>query len=90
MGEKHTATPCLYRVIAMSEISKCDCCGKTNLKRTVHLENMQSGEDVFFGVDCASAALRQRYMGKRYPVSREAVKSMAVRARTDRVVLEAA
>lgn len=79
-----------FRVIKMSDRGVCDCCGKTNLKRTVHLENLASGEEVFFGVDCASTALRQRYQGKRYPVSREAVKSMAARARTDRVVLEAA
>lgn len=79
-----------FRVIAMSDRSNCECCGKTNLKRTVHLENLTSGEDLFFGVDCASTALRQRYMGKRYPVSREAIKSMAARARTERVVVEAA
>jgi hypothetical protein len=72
----------------MSDISKCDCCGKTNLKRTVHLENMVTGDDVFYGVDCAAAVLRQHYMGKRYRVSREAVKSMAARAKTQKVILE--
>lgn len=79
-----------YRVISMSDRGECECCGKTNLKRTVHLENLETGEDVFFGVDCAAKALRQRYMGKRYRVSREAIKSMAVRAKTEQVFLEAA
>lgn len=81
-----------YRVIKMSEQSVCECCGKTNLKRTVHLENLVTGEDVFFGVDCAARALKQRYMGKTYPVSREAVKSMAARAKrepNEKVLLEA-
>jgi hypothetical protein len=54
------------------------------------MENLATGEDVYFGVDCAASALRQRYQGKRYPVSREAVKSMAARAVRDRVVLESA
>jgi hypothetical protein len=79
-----------YRVIKMSDRSTCDCCGKTYLKRTVHMENLATGQDVFYGVDCAASALRQRYQGKRYPVSREAVKSMAARAGRDRVVLESA
>lgn len=79
-----------YRVIKMSDRGECECCGKTNLKRTVHLENLGTGQEVFFGVDCAASALRQRYQGKRYPVSREAIKSMAARARTERVVLESA
>lgn len=77
-----------YRVIKMSDRSECECCGKTHLKRTVHLENLETGEDVFFGVDCAATVLRQRYMGKSYRVSREAVKSMAARAKTERVTLE--
>ena len=78
-----------YRVIKMSDRSECEHCGKTNLKRTVHLENLETGKDVFFGVDCAAKVLRQRYMGKTYPVSREAVKSMAARAKIEKVLLEA-
>lgn len=74
----------------MSDRGECECCGRTGLKRTVHLENMTSGGDVFFGVDCAASALKQRYHGKRYKVSRDAIKSMAARAKTDRIVLEAA
>ena len=83
-------TPLQYRVIKMSDRGECECCGRTGLKRTVHLENLTSGEDMFFGVDCAASALKQRYQGKRYKVSREAIKSMEEKTKTDRVVLEAA
>jgi hypothetical protein len=38
------------------EITSCDCCGKTNLKKTVVLEN-ESGNVVYYGVDCASQAI---------------------------------
>lgn len=37
------------------EITGCDCCGKTNLKRTVVLDI--DGEVVHYGCDCASKAL---------------------------------
>lgn len=77
-----------YKMLGISDKPECDCCGKKNLKSSVALENQQSGEIVYFGVDCASKALRQRYMGKRYKVSREAVKSMAVRAKRETVTLE--
>lgn len=40
-------------------ISTCDCCGKRNLKKAVELE-MESGEIVFYGTDCAGAALYGR------------------------------
>lgn len=76
-----------YKILGITDIPKCDNCGKSNLKKTVALEP-EAGEIVYFGVDCASAALRQRYMGKRYPVSREAVKSMAQRAKKEPVYLE--
>lgn len=69
-----------YRIIRMSDHDQCGCCGRKGLKRTVHMEIVETGEEVFYGVDCAASSLRQRYHGKRYPVSREAVKSMAVRA----------
>ena len=78
-----------YRVLGMSDRSECECCGKSNLKRTVSLEILDSGEVVFYGVDCAAMVLRQRHMGKRYPVSRDAIKSMAARAKNERVILEA-
>lgn len=76
-----------YRIIKISDRNECECCGKTNLKRTVHMENMTTGQEVFYGVDCASRTMRQNYMGKSYPVSRDAVLSMAARAKTDKVTL---
>ncbi len=79
-----------YRIIRMSDHSECGCCGRKGLKRTVHMEIVSTGEEVFYGVDCAARSLRQRYQGKRYPVSREAIKSMAARATSSPVVLEAA
>lgn len=38
--------------------SMCMCCGKTNLKRTVALENNTTGQIVYFGTTCAAKALR--------------------------------
>ena len=86
----NAGAPLQFRIIKMSDRSECECCGRKGLKRTVHLENLTSGDDVFFGVDCASTALKQRYQGKRFKISREAIKSMAARAKTDRVIVEAA
>jgi hypothetical protein len=36
----------------------CDCCGKSELKSTVAIRNLETGEDVFFGVTCAARALK--------------------------------
>jgi hypothetical protein len=47
-----------------------------NFKRTVVLES-ESGELMHYGSDCASRTLRQDYRGKRYPVSNDAILSMA-------------
>lgn len=77
-----------YRVIKMSDQPECGCCGKKNLKRTVHLENIESGEEVFFGVDCAASALRQVYRGKKYKMSREGVKAIAAHSKTYPSILE--
>lgn len=77
-----------FKMLGISDKPECDCCGKKNLKSSVVLENLDSGEIVYFGVDCASKAMRQRYMGKTYKISREAVKSMAIRAKRENVVVE--
>lgn len=75
----------------MSDHSQCGCCGRKGLKRTVHLEAVETGEEVFFGVNCAATALRQQYQGKNYKVSTECLKSMAHRVKTEKalVILEA-
>lgn len=79
-----------YKVLGTSDYPVCDCCGKTNLTRSVGLEN-ESGESFNVGVICASKLLRQRYMGKNYKVSVDAVLSMGKRAnRGERVELVAA
>jgi hypothetical protein len=79
-----------YTVLGISDCTECDKCGKTNLKLTIELQDADSGEVVRYGSDCAATSLKQRYMGKRYPVSREAALSMARRAKTEKVQLEAA
>ncbi len=38
-------------------VSTCDCCGRTNLKRTVALVK-EDGSEVFYGTTCAAVALR--------------------------------
>lgn len=79
-----------YRVLGTTDYPVCDCCGKTNLTRAVGLEN-EFGETFNVGVICASNLLRQRYQGKNYKVSADAVVSMGKRAKAgDRVELVAA
>jgi hypothetical protein len=77
-----------YKVLGISDCTECDSCGKTNLKLTISLEDVNTGEVVKFGSDCAAKSLKQRYMGKRYAVSREAALSMARRAKSEPVMLE--
>lgn len=49
-----------YKILGITDaVSTCDCCGKKNLKRAVELENPE-GDIVFFGSDCAGAALYGR------------------------------
>jgi len=40
------------------EHTTCDCCGKKDLKSTVAIRNLETGEDLFFGVTCAARALK--------------------------------
>jgi len=44
------------------EVTTCECCGKSNLKRTVALDN--GGGVVYYGTSCAARALGMK--GKRY------------------------
>ena len=49
-----------FKILGITDaVSTCDCCGKKNLKRAVELENPE-GDIVFFGSDCAGAALYGR------------------------------
>lgn len=71
-----------FKVLGISDCPVCDNCGKTNLKMTITLET-ECGEIVRFGSDCAAKSLRQNYMGKRLPVSREAALSMGRTAKRE-------
>lgn len=42
------------------EVLQCECCGKTDLKRTVVIAMDQDSEPVYFGSDCAARTLRYR------------------------------
>ena len=48
----------MFKMLGVSdEVTTCECCGKTNLKRTVVLQS-DAGQ-VHYGVDCAAKALNQ-------------------------------
>ena len=38
-------------------ITTCDCCGRSNLKRTVACVNTETGAELFFGTSCAAQVL---------------------------------
>lgn len=54
----------MLRIISLSDtVTKCDCCGKSNLKKTVVLTDSESNfpgsdEVQHFGQSCAQTALR--------------------------------
>ena len=41
------------------EVDACDCCGKSDLKSTVAIQDNDSGETLYFGTTCAARALKQ-------------------------------
>lgn len=47
-----------YQIIGTTDdVNTCDCCGRTNLKKTVILKDTESSEEVYFGTECAAKAL---------------------------------
>lgn len=40
------------------ERDSCDCCGKTGLKRTVALTDLDTSEIVYFGTSCAAQSMK--------------------------------
>jgi hypothetical protein len=49
-----------FKILGVTDaVSTCDCCGKKNLKKAIELENPE-GDIVFYGTDCAGAALYGR------------------------------
>jgi hypothetical protein len=53
------------------EVTGCECCGKTNLKKTVALDI--DGSVVYYGTDCAGMAL----MGRKTAGNRKVVEARA-------------
>jgi hypothetical protein len=50
------ATAANFKILGISDdVTGCDCCGKSNLKKTVALDH--EGAVVHYGVDCAARAL---------------------------------
>lgn len=48
----------MFRLLGITdEICTCDLCGKTDLKCTMALENLDTGEQVHYGRDCGAMAL---------------------------------
>lgn len=44
-----------YKVLEVSDaVNFCQCCGKTNLKRVVFIEDTQTGDVQHFGTTCAT------------------------------------
>jgi hypothetical protein len=39
------------------EVTTCDCCGKSNLKKTVVIRDFEGSEELYYGVTCAAKAL---------------------------------
>jgi hypothetical protein len=54
------------------EVNTCDCCGRTNLKKTVAME-FDAGGMVHYGADCAANAV----YGKKTPTNRKLVEAKA-------------
>ena len=42
------------------EVLQCECCGKSDLKKTIALQLTEDGDAVYYGSDCASRALRHQ------------------------------
>ncbi len=60
------ATAARFSVLGISDSrTTCDCCGKTNLKRTVALQQLADGSTVYYGTQCAADAMRMP-SGRRY------------------------
>lgn len=49
----------MMKIIAITdETSTCECCGKTNLKKVIVMQN-DNGDIVRYGTDCAAKAQRK-------------------------------
>lgn len=64
----------LAKVIGISdEVTTCECCGRTNLKRTVVLELGEGFDPAYYGSDCATRKL----LGNNKSGSKKSIESIA-------------
>jgi hypothetical protein len=50
-----TETEVVYRNLGFTDsVTDCDCCGKTDLKGTYAIENLMTGDIMYFGCICAA------------------------------------
>jgi hypothetical protein len=55
----------VYRNLGFTEeVTSCDCCGKIDLKGTYAIENMETGDIMYFG--CVCAANKMNWSKKEY------------------------
>lgn len=61
----------MFKLVGITdEITVCDCCGRSNLKCTVELEN-EGGDILHYGRDCAGKALYGRKSAKNTSVTED-------------------
>ena len=47
-----------YKFVGSTDtVTQCGCCGKENLKKTIVLQNVESGDFVYYGSTCGARAL---------------------------------
>jgi hypothetical protein len=50
----NTATARQFKILGICDnVNACDCCGKTELQKTVAIENCETGSIGYFGTTCA-------------------------------------
>ena len=70
-----------FRILGLVDWkNECDCCGKENLKKTVALENNETGEVVYYGTTCAAAANKYRFETEAKKVKSEITRIVKRRA----------
>ena len=56
---------CVASVSLCLDVNTCDCCGKDNLKRTVHV-SLEDGGELYLGVICAGQWFKINMSGNPY------------------------
>jgi ABC-type oligopeptide transport system ATPase subunit len=61
-GQQNKEASKMLKIVGLTdEITSCECCGKSNLKCTVALEDTTFGGITFYGRDCAAKATNRRH-----------------------------